>query len=101
VEYRYLKFFIAVAEKLSFTRAAVRLRVAQPHLSREIRRLEGELDVPHLARAGALRYRPHGGDHRDLQIARLAADSDCRAQDMKRIGDWASLSLLRSSCSPR
>jgi DNA-binding transcriptional LysR family regulator len=50
VEYRHLKFFIAVAEELSFTRAAVRLRVAQPHLSREIRRLEGELDVPLFAR---------------------------------------------------
>jgi class 3 adenylate cyclase len=35
VEYRHLKSFIAVAEGLSFTRAAIRLRVAQPHLSRE------------------------------------------------------------------
>src|SRR3989337_394832 len=45
MEYRHLKFFIAVAEDLSFTRAAARLRVAQPHLSREIRQLERELDV--------------------------------------------------------
>lgn len=50
VEYRHLRFFIAVAEELSFTRAAARLRVAQPHLSREIRHLESELDVPLFAR---------------------------------------------------
>jgi len=46
MEYRHLRFFITVAEELSFTRAATKLRVAQPHLSREIRRLEAELTVP-------------------------------------------------------
>jgi DNA-binding transcriptional LysR family regulator len=50
VEYRHIRFFIAVAEDLSFTRAATRLRVAQPHLSREIRRLEQALEVPLFAR---------------------------------------------------
>jgi DNA-binding transcriptional LysR family regulator len=45
VEHRHLRFFIAVAEELSFSRAAEKLRVAQPHLSREIRRLEAEMDV--------------------------------------------------------
>jgi DNA-binding transcriptional LysR family regulator len=50
VELRYLRYFVTVAERQSFTRAAEELRVAQPAISQQIKALEGELGVSLLHR---------------------------------------------------
>jgi DNA-binding transcriptional LysR family regulator len=45
IELRTMRYIVAVGDELHFTRAAERVRVAQPSLSKQIRNVEQELDV--------------------------------------------------------
>ena len=52
MELRTLRYFVHVADARSFSKASVFLRVAQPALSRQIRKLEDEIGMPLFVRAG-------------------------------------------------
>jgi DNA-binding transcriptional LysR family regulator len=74
MELRHLRYFVAVAEALSFTQAAERLHLAQPSLTRQIKDLEAEIGVRLFERAGKRISLTQEGEAFLLDARRLVAE---------------------------
>ncbi len=101
MEMHQVRYFLAVARTLNFTRAAEECNVAQPSLTRAIRQLEGEL-------GGDLfrRERPHAQltelGQRMLPLLRQCYDSALGARSLAsslKTGEIGALRLALSQAS--
>jgi DNA-binding transcriptional LysR family regulator len=95
MELRHLRYFVAVAEELNFTKAAEKLRLAQPSLTRQIRNLEEELGVRLLNRTKNQVSLTEEGRSFLIDARRLVAQSLESVQAVQRLsrGETGQLNL--------
>lgn len=85
IELRHLRYFVALAEELHFTRAAVRLGIAQPPLSQQIHSLEEMLGVKLLVRRPKVGL-TEAGEALLTVARRILAQADQGFEDVRRAG---------------
>ena len=85
MELRHLRYFVAVAEALSFTKAAENLRLAQPSLTRQIKDLEAEIGVRLFDRSGKRISLTQEGEAFLLDTRRLLAECAQSVQAVQRL----------------
>ncbi|TQM79691.1 DNA-binding transcriptional LysR family regulator [Saccharothrix saharensis] len=91
---RVLRYFVAVADRLSFTAAARALYLSQPALSRQVRQLEADLGVELFVRTGReIRLTAAGAEL--LPLARRAVDGWRDAVRVARSAAAAEANVVR------
>jgi DNA-binding transcriptional LysR family regulator len=86
MELRRLRYFVAVAEESSFNRAARRLRMAQPPLSSQIKRLEAELGVLLFERTSRGVRMTEAGELLLVEARRIFAQVEGAIRVVRRVG---------------
>lgn len=100
MELRHLRYFVAVAEALSFSRAAEKLHLTQPALSRQMRDLEHELGCRLLTRGANVRTELTSmgrrflvGAKRVLQAADALVEETRAQKEVLRFGHYGAIWL--------
>ncbi|SOB88845.1 DNA-binding transcriptional regulator, LysR family [Streptomyces sp. 1331.2] len=112
VELRTLRYFVAVAEELHFGRAATRLHISQPPLSRAIKRLEADVGALLFARSPTgVTLTPVGAvlldearallDHADRVRARMSSAAGAATITVGILGDGTDPGVSRLAAAYR
>lgn len=86
MDFRQLRYFVAVAEELNIGRAAERLHIVQPALSRQMQALEAELGTPLFDRLPRGVRLTAAGERMAIDARSLLADLDDAADRVRRTG---------------
>ena len=86
MELRHLRYFAVVAEELNIGRAAERLHIVQPALSRQMQALESELEVALFDRLPRGIRLTHAGEQLALDARRIFRDVADTADRVMRTG---------------
>lgn len=100
MELRHLRYFVEVAETLNFSRAAERLKVAQPALSKQIRDLEDELGAQLFQRTTTKVALTAVGHYFRQEIRRLLLHLDIAVSGAQQLAKGA-MGTLRLGCDWR
>jgi DNA-binding transcriptional LysR family regulator len=85
MELRQLRYLVALAEELNFTRAAAREHVAQPALSQQIRRLEDEVGLPLVERTTRQVALTEAGSGLVARARRVLAELDAAGTELQAL----------------
>ncbi|WP_250493153.1 LysR substrate-binding domain-containing protein [Caballeronia sp. GAWG1-1] len=86
VDLRLLRYFVVLAEELNFLRAANRLHMTQPPLSKQIMQLEADLETPLFIRGKRPLQLTHAGIELLTGARRLIAQADAVVDQAKLAG---------------
>ena len=93
MELRHLRYFVAVADALSFTKGAEKLRLTQPSLTRQIKDLEEEIGVRLLDRTKQRVILTEEGKFFLAQAKRILAQSAQAVESVQRLSRQETVAL--------